>query len=103
MGSVCKSLPARLSFTIGAFTFGLTHGYGLGMDIETALWDVFPEADCVIYGHTHRPVCHRVAERLIINPGSFQETGRYGAPGTYAILTVDRQLSAAIHEVPRLP
>ncbi len=106
-GNMCSTgawntLPDRLEFTLGRFHFGLTHGARLGMDIEAALWDVFPEADCVIYGHTHRPVCHRMAGRLIINPGSFQTTGRYGAPGTYAILHIGDTLEAAIHEVPRL-
>ena len=107
-GNMCGSsaytaLPERLSFKLGDFTFGLTHGAGLGHDIESALWDVFPEADCVIYGHTHQPACHRVADRLIINPGSFQATGRYGAPGTYALLEVSDTLQANILEVPQLP
>lgn len=101
--SACAALPSHLSFQLGSFTIGLTHGAGLGHDIEAALWDVFPEADCVIYGHTHRAVCHRTAGRLIINPGSFQATGRYGAPGTYGILEVGDTLLAAIHEIPQLP
>jgi predicted phosphodiesterase len=101
--SAYSTLPSQLSFQLGQFTFGLTHGAGLGHDIESALWDVFPEADCVIYGHTHRPACHSIAGRLIMNPGSFQETGRYGAPGTYGILEIGDTLQAAIHEVPQLP
>jgi len=107
-GNMCNSstystLPERLSFQLDGFSIGLTHGAGLGLDIESALWDLFPEAHCMIYGHTHRPACHRVADRLIINPGSFQATGRYGAAGTYAILEVSDGLQAAIHEVPKLP
>ncbi len=106
-GNMCSSnaysiLPARLSFQIKGLSIGLTHGAGLGLDIEAALWDLFPAADCVIYGHTHRPVCHRIAGRLIINPGSFQATGRYGAAGTYATLDFNDGLQAAIHEVPLL-
>jgi putative phosphoesterase len=106
-GNMCNNqtfsaLPARIDFQLGKFCIGLTHGAGLGIDIETALWDLFPEADCVIYGHTHRAVCHRVAGRLIINPGSFQATGKYGAPGTYAVLEISETLQAAIHEVPHL-
>lgn len=101
-GIVYSTLPTQLSFQLGEFTIGVTHGAGLGHDIESALWDLFPEADCMIYGHTHRAVCHRIADRLIINPGSFQATGRYGAPGTYATLEVGDTLQAAIHEVPQL-
>ena len=105
-GNMCnasanRSLSRQITFQLGSFSFGLTHGAGLGYDIELALWDIFPEVDCVIYGHTHRPVCHRQAGRLIINPGSFQTTGRYGSPGTYVILEVAEQLTAVIHEVPQ--
>ncbi len=97
--STSTSLPEKRVFQLNDFTIGLTHGAGLGHDIESALWDYFPEADCMIYGHTHRPVCHHVAKKLIINPGSFQETGRYGAPGTFAILEAGDTLRATIHEV----
>jgi putative phosphoesterase len=106
-GNMCNSnafntLPARLTFRLGNFSIGLTHGAGLGYDIESALWDIFPEADCVIYGHTHQAVCHRVADRLIINPGSFQATGRYGAPGTFALLEINESLQAEIHQLPQI-
>jgi predicted phosphodiesterase len=70
---------------------------------------MFPGVDCIVYGHTHHAVCHRTYGVLFINPGTFQSSGPHGAPGTYAILTIDEQvpqakgLQAAIHEVPRLP
>lgn len=106
-GNMCnhgtyKKLPAKSVFTLGGFTFGLTHGAGLGHDIEASLWNVFPEADCVIYGHTHRAVIHRQGGGLVINPGSFRGTGRYGAPGTYVIMEVGEELRAAIHNVPHI-
>ena len=58
--------------------------------------------DCMVYGHTHQAVCHQVGDRLIINLGRFKAAGRYGAPGTYAILEVGNVLQATIHEVPQL-
>ena len=101
-GKAFSNLPSRLSFQLGQFCIGLTHGAELGHDIESALWNLFPDVHCMIYGHTHQAVCHRVGDRLIINPGSFKATGRYGAPGTYAILEIGNVLQAAIHEVPQL-
>ena len=95
--------PARLMFSLGRFTIGLAHGAGLGPDIETALWTLFPEADCLIYGHTHRPVCRRYGPALMLNPGSFQSTGRYGAPGSYAILEAGDELRGQLFSVPDLP
>ncbi len=106
-GNMCdassyRSLPRELTFTMGNFTIGLTHGAHLGGDIELNMWNIFPEVDCMIYGHTHRAVCHRQGGVLIINPGSFRGTGRWGAPGTYAILEAGDTLKASIHEVPAL-
>ncbi len=106
-GNMCgyatqNTLPLTRSFSLGKFTIGLTHGARLGFDIESRLWDIFPEADCMIYGHTHQAVCHRVANALILNPGTFRSTGRYGAAGTYAILEAGETLTAKIHEVPQI-
>ncbi len=103
-GNMCAAssrshLPAQKTIQIGDFTLGITHGDRLGQQIEIQLIGLFPEADCLIYGHTHRPVCHRRGDVLIINPGTFRSTGRYGAPGTYAILEVGETLKAAIHKV----
>ena len=107
-GNMCSAdtlarYPERLLFTLGRFTIGLTHGARLGMDSEGRLWQLCPEADCLIYGHTHRPACNRYGTTLFLNPGSFQATGRYGGPGTYAILEVGVELQARILEIPALP
>ncbi len=107
-GNMCarsakQQLPTATTFTLAGHVIGVTHGAGLGYDIESALWDLFPEADCVVYGHTHRPVVHRQAGRLIINPGSFQPTSRHGAPGTYVILEAGDQLTARLYEIPLSP
>ncbi|MCI5222294.1 MAG: YfcE family phosphodiesterase [Candidatus Electrothrix sp. AR4] len=93
-------LPSQRTFQLGEFTIGVAHGHRLGNDIESALWDLFPEADCMIYGHTHQAVCNRIAGKLIINPGAFQTVRRYGIPCSYAILEAGDQLRAAIHEIP---
>jgi putative phosphoesterase len=101
--SVRARFPEQHLFQLGRFTIGLAHGADQGPDIETSLWNTFPEADCIIYGHTHRPVCHRHGHTLFLNPGTFQATSPYGAPGTYAVLEAGEQLSARIFEVPHLP
>ena len=93
-------LPNQHTFQLGKFTIGLTHGNGLGNDIESGLLDIFSEADCMIYGHTHQAVCHWIAGKLIINPGAFQMVSRYGVPCSYAILEAGEQLKGSIHELP---
>jgi len=102
-GAARQILPRKTTFRLGDFTIGLTHGAGLGYDIEAGLWDLFPEVDCMIYGHTHKAVCHRQGRTLIINPGSFQATSRWGASGTYAVIEAGATLTGQIHRVPQLP
>jgi putative phosphoesterase len=105
-GNMCnlntqRTLPERKQITVGGFSIAITHGAGPRHNIEERVFEMFPEADCIIYGHTHIPVCHYYGSTLLINPGSFQSTGRYGAPGTYAILKIDETgLQGHIHNLP---
>jgi len=104
-GNMCsvacqKLLPRKKTIRLGRFTLGLIHRAGDSYDFEDRLLDEFDPVDCLVYGHTHRPVCHQHGGVLYINPGSFQATGPYGHPGTYALLTVGDELQASIHELP---
>lgn len=105
-GNMCnhitqKSLPEYCTFSVDGYTIGLCHGAGSRHNIEDRMLAFFPYVDCIIYGHTHAAVCHSIGTTLVINPGSFQATGRYGAQGTYALLeTRDNGLHGSIHELP---
>lgn len=101
--SVHSKLPSKKLITIGNFTIGLTHGQGMGFDPEDRLLVEFGGVDCIVYGHTHRAVCHRIGSTLIMNPGSFQSSGRHGASGSFGILEIDDAIGGSIHEVPSLP
>lgn len=101
-GNMCNAatrdaLPLRRVFQLGNFTIALAHGAHLGMDIEDRLWTLFPEADCIIYGHTHQAVCHREGGVLFLNPGTFRPGG------SYAIVEAGEELQATLHSVDRLP
>lgn len=104
-GNMCnltshRTLPERQKISIGGYTIGITHGAGPRHNIEERVFEMFPDVDCIIYGHTHIPVCHKFGHTLLINPGSFQSTGRYGDPGSYAILTIDENgLIGKIHNL----
>lgn len=105
-GNMCnmmtqQALPESETLILDGYTIGICHGTGNRHNIEDRMLSLFPLADCIIYGHTHIPTCHTIGTTLIINPGSFQATGRYGAPGTYAILKIDALgLSGSIQELP---
>ena len=105
-GNMCgqasrQNLPATRKITIKGFEIILTHGNGYGYhDIEDRLFNEFTEADCIVYGHTHAPVCHRVGHILFINPGSFNLAGNRG---TYAILEIDKEMRGKIMQIPEAP
>lgn len=107
-GNMCnnktqRSLPKEKRIIIDGYSIGISHGAGNRLNIEDRVFEMFPDVSCIIYGHTHAPVCHTVGKTLFINPGSFQGTGKYGAAGTYAILQIDKNgLSAAIHTLSSL-
>jgi putative phosphoesterase len=94
-GNMCSpntrtSLPPSKIVQVGGFRIALAHGAGFMPNIEDKLYDIFTPIDCIVYGHTHKPVCRLYGSTLIVNPGSFTATGPYGAAGTYAIITVDQ-------------
>ncbi len=98
--AVYAALPEKKTIRAGRFTIGLIHGAGYGCNnIEDRLWHEFDAVDCIVYGHTHRPVCHKSGPVLFINPGSFTRAGRYGAAGSYAVLEIDTALRGRIYEV----
>ena len=92
-------LPDKKVITVRGFQIGLSHGAVAFRNIEKRLYHIFGPLDCIVYGHTHKAVCHWVGKTLFVNPGSFTGTGRYGASGTYAIITVGEKLAANIHTV----
>lgn len=102
-GNMCNmsagdNLPAVREIIFNGRKIILCHGYGYGYhDIEDHLFSKFAEADCIVYGHTHAAVCHRLGHLLFINPGSF------GNSGTYAVLEIDRELRGWIKQIPELP
>ena len=105
-GNMCDSssyhsLPTDIIIKIDGYSIGLCHGAGARHNIEERMWNLFPTVDCIVYGHTHFAANHRIAKTLFINPGSFSNTGRYGAQGSYAILeTSPDGLKASLYQLP---
>ena len=99
--TMANQYPKTQLFKLNQFVIGLAHGAHLGQNIEDGLWNLFPEADCIIYGHTHQAVCHRHGQTLFLNPGSLNTSNPYGAPATYAILEVGDTLNAKIFHLPQ--
>ena len=93
-----QALPHTKIIRVAGFSIGISHGAGPLATIEDRLWGLFPEADCIIFGHTHVPLCTWHGSVLFINPGSFRFSSSSGAPATYAILTLEKSgMKAKLH------
>ncbi len=101
--ATCQALPTKKTIQVGDYRIGVIHCCGRGYDFEDFLPDEFDAVDCIVYGHTHQAICRRAGHTLLVNPGSFRGTGRYGAPGTYAIIEAGDVLRATLHKVPHHP
>lgn len=92
-GNMCsfevrQKLPRIQRQRVGGKELVVCHGDGLSGAPEEQLFTRFGEADCIVYGHTHRPATHRFGKTLVVNPGSFKTSGPHGSPGSYAILEI---------------
>jgi uncharacterized protein len=87
---VRHALPAVASFEVGEVTVGLVHDAGPGKGRLARLRRRFPDADAVVFGHSHIPLLERAPDGFqIFNPGS--PTERRRAPArTMGLATVDR-------------
>lgn len=73
------------------FTIAMTHGHRFvwGSDFSRLYyWGMEKQADIVVFGHIHVPVCEEKDGILLINPGS-PARPRNGVP-TYGILTLEK-------------
>jgi len=66
-------LPETMRFTVGRFTFGILHGHGGRSARDEAIRRFVGKVDCVLFGHSHKPLLEKVRETVLFNPGSATE------------------------------
>lgn len=82
-------LPAELEVELAGVRIAVVHDAGARIGRWERLRARFPEADCVIFGHTHQPEHRRSPDFEIFNPGS--PTERRRAPSrSMGIAEIDR-------------
>ncbi len=65
----------------------VTHGDAIGSPTPAKLAAAYPEADVVVYGHTHQARVERVGRTLVVNPGA-AGPARFKLVPSVAILTL---------------
>ena len=58
-----------LDVELGGKRIVVVHGHLLGSPTPERLRSAFPQADVIVYGHTHKPMVNQVAP-MIVNPGA---------------------------------
>jgi uncharacterized protein len=89
--------PDILELDLGGVRLAMIHDSGPRSGRPARLRGRFPDADLVVFGHSHIPVDHAASGQRIFNPGS--PTDRRREPhGTIGVLDIDggRLVTAAI-------
>lgn len=93
--SVKEKLPEQLFFEINGFKFAVVHGWGTPAGIEERILAKIGKHDCIIYGHSHNPVCRHRDGVLFFNPGSPTDR-RFAAYRSIGVLEIDKDIRGRI-------
>lgn len=86
---VRRRLPQVAQIELEGFDIVVTHGDQLGSPTPEGLNAVFPSAEIIIYGHTHRPLLTIVDVVVtVMNPGGAGHP-RFGLPPSVGILELE--------------
>ncbi|QTL98998.1 YfcE family phosphodiesterase [Iocasia frigidifontis] len=92
---LCRGLPERLRIELNGYQIGVTHGHNLKGHIMERIAYVFPKADIIIFGHTHRPCNEVINGQLYFNPGSATDR-RLQAKHSIGIITLHDRIEREI-------
>jgi putative phosphoesterase len=89
-----EAFPQKIMIPMGGFKIGLIHGGGPPFGIESRVRGAFDEVDVIVYGHSHTPANHQVANTLFFNPGS--PTRSFIDRPTLGILSIGEKVAGEI-------
>jgi uncharacterized protein len=83
-----RLVPEVARQTVAGRKLVVVHGHQLGSPRPDALRAEYPEADLIIYGHTHRPLLDSGNGCVVLNPGSAGDA-RFGLEPSVAVVEID--------------
>ena len=84
-----ERLPQVAELELEGFSVVVTHGDQLGSPTPAKLHEVFPRAEIIVYGHTHKPLLELVDKTItVMNPGG-AGAPRFGLPPSVGILELE--------------
>jgi putative phosphoesterase len=72
MDAAAPELPHKRVMHVGGVNIGLLHGWGAAEGLADRVRREFVDTalDCLVFGHSHEPVCRHEGGLLLFNPGS---------------------------------
>ena len=96
-------LPAVSTVELDGFTIVVTHGDQLGSPTPEKLQAAFPNAEIIVFGHTHRPLLTLVDVVVtVMNPGGAGPR-RFDLPASVGILELEPGIPPRGRLVPLTP
>lgn len=92
-----KTLSEKEIIKAGKFKIGLIHGEGSPEGLIDLVKRQFEKnkVDCIVFGHSHIPLCEKRENILFFNPGS--PTDKIFAPfNSYGILDIGKKIEGKI-------
>ena len=95
-----RLVPEVIEMRLDGFDFLVVHGHQLGSPTPEALHDRWPDAEIVIYGHTHRPLLVTVDQVVtVMNPGG-AGARRFDLPASVGIMELEPGIPPRARLVP---
>lgn len=63
-------LEAHRWLSVEGWQIHVSHGHEVGRPTPETLLHRYPDAQLLVFGHTHRAVVHRAGSRVVVNPGA---------------------------------
>ena len=86
----------RVALELEGWRVLVTHGDELGSPRPASLRDAYPDADIIVYGHTHTALLEECGGALIVNPGA-AGPARFRLPPSIAVLELGPGTRAVRH------
>jgi putative phosphoesterase len=90
-GEIKGMLPRQDLFLAGGKRIGLIHGAGAPWGISNRVRNAFPDADIIIFGHSHQACNKYLGGSLLFNPGRARDS--------FGILEIGDEIRAEIRPV----
>lgn len=100
---VRRRLPEVVETELDGFRVVLVHGHQLGVPTPEALNRAYPDAEIIVYGHTHRPLLTLVDQVVtVMNPGGAGRR-RFDLPASVGIMELEAGIPPRGRLVPLTP